>query len=140
MVAVGQQGSEKGCEAMSRKQKMAGTAPTVALLVVVLAIGVVSSSGTGQEPCVRVATTTTFSDVNPGADAAAVADVVDKGMMQGCGSTYFCPGESVPCADMAVALAQAMRGSACTPAPPPADDVGAGRLAGILCARLLVRA
>jgi len=34
VVAVGQQGSEKGCEAMSRKQKMAGTAGTVALLEV----------------------------------------------------------------------------------------------------------
>jgi len=139
VVAVGQQGSEKGCEAMSRKQKMAGTAPTVALLVVVLAIGQAATSGTGPKPRIRVATTS-FSDGNPGADATAVADVVTKGMLQGCGSTYFCPGESVPCADMAVALAQAMRGSACTPAPPPADDVGAGRLAGILCARLLVRA
>lgn len=127
---------------MSRKQKMAGTAGTVALLVVVLAIGVVSSSGTGQEPCVRVATTTSFDDVAAG-DAAVVAAVVGKGMMQGCGSTYFCPGEFVPREDMAVALARAMRGSTCSPAQPtapptddpPTDDVTAGRPAGTLCAR-----
>ena len=48
--------------------------------------------------------------------------------MQGCGATYFCPGELVPREDMAVALVRAMRGSTITPGQPaagPANDVAA---------------
>ncbi|MGV8040542.1 MAG: hypothetical protein AB2L07_10830 [Thermoanaerobaculaceae bacterium] len=113
---------------MSRKQTVTGTVGIVALLAVVLAVGVVATSGREQEPCATTQSVTVacsgFADNPFGGLHDSIVNACTAGLISGCGDAYFCPGEFVTREDLAVSLVKGIHGtSPVLPTPKPRADV-----------------